>query len=157
MKLNLFRCIIIGLFIISYAYPQDTLIVKSGKAYVGKFVANTGSHIRFFPDTTALYPQMISKNNVRKVVLGNGTIIFDSEKDISTIVHNKKSKTKKKFLNIGTDINHETEMENDINTESNLDQRAVIALEKIATAQTYFMYLSIVSIILSFVLIASSG
>ena len=111
------------LFFIGLLFGQDTLKTLSGQVVIGKYIQTTDTHITFHIDGK-LEPSLININSVKTVKLYNNTIVYDS--------------SALEYLNI--------------KSEKTLEERQVIAIEKIAktqrTIRNYLMCTLVINIIL---------
>ena len=114
------------LFFTGLLFGQDTLKTLSGQVVIGKYIQTTDTHITFHIDGK-LEPSLININSVKTVKLYNNTIVYDS--------------SALEYLNIKSE-----------KSEKRLEERQVIAIEKIAktqrTIRNYLMCTLVINIIL---------
>ena len=136
------RFLIPVLLLFSQIFAQDILITDQGVAHKGKYISSSETHIEF-QIIGAAFPMKVEKSIIARVVLDSGQVVYDdgTYTASSTVVDSMPD-------SIDMDV---------LNTQ-NLELRQTEALEKIATAQTYFMYYSVVvTILMVFSLVAASS
>ncbi len=125
---------------------QDRLVTNNGKEYTGNYVGTTDNVIQFIQDGTE-HIAGVPKSQVSKVILADGTVVFDQRK---MPIHAPADQSQP-IIATGTVPAAEIETYNDD------VRRQTVALEKIATAQTFFMYYAIAIIALTLIFTASAS
>ncbi len=136
------KYLIVSVIVLSCLTAQDILITDQGVTHKGKYISSSETHIEF-QILGAAFPMNVEKSIIARVVLDGGQVVYDDGTYVasSTVVDSMPD-------SIDIDV---------LNTQ-NLELRQTEALENIATAQTYFMYYSVVvTILMVFSLVAASS
>lgn len=140
------RIVLILIIFVSFSNAQDTLTTNLDALYTGQLIEIGDTYIRFFHNgNTSRVPYRM----IKKIVLENGSVAFE---DGRAYIHS--FKVDKASMEFGTGQTLGDSLIVDF-SEKSLKIRSVIALEKIATAQTFFMYFAIITTVLSLIAIGS--
>jgi len=141
------KFLIASVIFLSCLVAQDIIIMTNGTKYNGKYERSTEERI-FFIQEGMEFANGVHKDMIDIAVLADGTVIYSA----GEVTEKKLAKAGKHLdqIKIG-------QVEFDKTTNTNLDLRQTIALEKIATAQTFFMYYAIAIIALTLIFSASAS
>ena len=125
------KYLIVSVILLSYLPAQDTLITIQGHVHLGKYITKTENFIEF-KVTGAAYSMFPEKAVIARVILEDGQIIYNDS------TYTAPSTAVSSMLDSATIAK--------INTK-NLELRQTVAQERIATAATVIMYISVASLV----------
>lgn len=141
------KYLIATVIIFSFLAAQDILITTNGVKYSGKYERSTDERI-FFLENGKEFAAGVKKDMIDIVILADGTVIYSA----GEVTEKKLAKAGKQLDEIKiAQVKATTEVN------ANLELRQTLALEKIATAQTFFMYYAIAIIALTLIFTASAS
>jgi len=141
------KYLIVSAILFSCLAAQDILITTNGVKYSGKYERSTDDRIFFLEDGKE-FAAGVKKDIIDIVILADGTVVYSA----GEVTEDKLVKTGKQLDEIKI---AQVEAITEIN--ATLALRQTVALEKIATAQTFFMYYAIAFIALTLIFTASAS